>query len=110
MYSNEERMKVINLYIEYGYNARAVIRELGYPSRNRLAIWYKEYKENGTLDRFENQKHSKYSEDQRQKAVEYYLSNGKSINNTIKALGYPGKTTLCEWLNEDAPRRINLAG
>lgn len=42
-------MKVIRLYIEYDYNARAVIRELGYPSRNRLAIWYKEYQKHGTL-------------------------------------------------------------
>lgn len=50
MYSNEDRMKVMRLYIEYDYNARAVIRELGYPSRNRLAIWYKEYQKHGTLD------------------------------------------------------------
>jgi len=53
MYSNEDRMKVIRLYIEYDYNARAVIRELGYPSRNRLAIWYKEYqKQRNTRGRF----------------------------------------------------------
>jgi len=103
MYSNEERMKVIKLYIEYGYNARAVIRELGYPSRNRLAAWYKEYCENGTLERLDKQRNSKYSVEQRQKAVEFYLNNGKSVSKTIKALGYPGKTTLCDWLNEDVP-------
>ena len=43
MYSNEDRMKAIKLYIEYDCCARAVICELGYPSRNRLAVWYKEY-------------------------------------------------------------------
>lgn len=101
MYSNEDRMKVIRLYIEYDYNARAVIRELGYPSRNRLAIWYKEYQKHGTLDGLSQQNNSKYSKEQRQEAVDYYLKNGKSISRTIKALGYPGKTTLCDWLNED---------
>lgn len=28
MYSNEDRMRVINLYLEYECNSRAVIREL----------------------------------------------------------------------------------
>ena len=40
MYTNEDRIKVIKLYIEYGYNVQAVIRDLGYPARNILAKWY----------------------------------------------------------------------
>lgn len=101
MYSNEERMKFIKLYIEYVYNARAVIRELGYPSRNRLAAWYEEYCEHGTLERLDKQRNSKYTVDQRQMTVDFYHNNGRSVSKTIKALGYPGKTTLCDWLNED---------
>lgn len=99
MYTNEDRMKVIRLYIEYNYNARAVIRELGYPSRNRLAIWYQEYLTNGDF-KSDKYKHCKYSFEQRQKAIDFYLNNGKSVQRTIKALGYPGKSTLCDWLNE----------
>lgn len=102
MYSNEDRMRVIKLYLEYECNSRAVIRELGYPSRNRLAEWYKEYLKHGNLDGL-SKNNSKYSKEQREKAIDYYLKHGKSINGTIKVLGYPGKSTLCEWLNEEVP-------
>ena len=36
MYSYEERKKAVELYIQYGYRAAAVIRELGYPDRHTL--------------------------------------------------------------------------
>jgi len=103
MYSNEDRMKAIKLYIEYDCCGKAVIRELGYPSRNILVVWYKEYQERGSLDSYDERKHLKYSREQHQKAIDFYLNNGRSIRRTIKALGYPGKSTLCDWLNEEVP-------
>lgn len=103
MYSIEDRMKAIKLYKAYGCCARAVIRELGYPSRNRLAMWYKEYQARGSMGSYESHKHLKYSHEQRQKAIDFYQTNGRSIHRTVKALGYPGKTTLCDWLNEEVP-------
>lgn len=45
--------------------------------------------------------HSKYSKEQRNQAIVYYLEHGRSVSRTIWALGYPGKTVLCEWLNEN---------
>ncbi len=39
MYSREERMKAIELYIKYDKNIAAVIRELGYPNRGALPRW-----------------------------------------------------------------------
>ena len=43
MYSYEDRMKAVQLYIKYGHRAAAVIRELGYPNRHMLVNWFHEY-------------------------------------------------------------------
>ena len=94
MYTVEERLKAVRLYIKYDCRPSAVIRELGYPSRNRLGIWYKEYLKTGTVG--SDVRQSKFTEEQRKCAVEYYLEHGQSASRTIKALGYPGKTTLCD--------------
>ena len=99
-YTYEERMAAVRLYIKYDLNYSAVYYELGYPSRNRLRIWYKEYNETGDLKE-DGANMRKYSKEQRQAAVTYYLEHGKSIAKTISALGYPGKTVLCDWLNKD---------
>jgi transposase InsO family protein/transposase-like protein len=103
MYSYEARMKAVQLFIQYDYSSSAVIHELGYPSRGMLYYWYKEYIETGALRSDDMLRHAKYNKEQRKQAVEYYLEHGRSISRTIRALGYPGKTVLREWLNEDIP-------
>lgn len=102
MYSYEERMKAVKLYIQYDRSAAAVIRELGYPNRHVLVQWYKEYQSNGDLKK-RCKRTSKYTPDQRDAAVAYYLSHGKNMAKTIQALGYPGRATLGSWLEEDCP-------
>lgn len=42
MYSYEERMRAVELYIKLGKRLRATIRELGYPTKNALKGWYGE--------------------------------------------------------------------
>ena len=54
MFSYEERIKAINLLLQYDMSYAAVIRELGYPSRGALMNWYKEYIENGKLKKMKN--------------------------------------------------------
>ena len=103
MYSYEERIKAIQLFIQYDCSPSAVIHELGYPSRGMLYNWYKEYLETGALRSDDKLGHAKYSKEQRKQAVEYFLEHGRSISRTIRALGFPGKTVLSEWLNEDLP-------
>ena len=49
MYTLEERMKAVELYIQSGFSEGAVIRTLGYPSHTALRYWYKEYLLNGEL-------------------------------------------------------------
>ena len=102
MYSYEERIKAVQLYEQYGKRAAAVIRELGYPNRHELAKWYQEYVSKGDLKKTVHRK-SKYSAAQRAAAVEFYLTHGKNMNLTIHVLGYPGRTTLGQWLTEDCP-------
>ena len=100
-YTEEEKEKAIKLYEKLGHITWAMA-ELGYPtSRTLLYAWIKDYKENGTCS---NKKRSKYTEEQRQRAVEYFKSHGMSVAKTITDLGYPGRTLMNEWLKEDLPR------
>jgi len=103
MYSYEDRMKAVQLYVKYDLNMAATIRELGYPSRNMLYRWYNEYNETGDLRDDNNLGYSKYTIEQRKQAVEYYLEHGRSVYRTIKALGFPKRTALRDWINEDVP-------
>jgi len=43
MYSREQRIKAIELYIKYDQSAADVIHELGYPDRKTLSKLYKAY-------------------------------------------------------------------
>ena len=43
MYSYEERQRAVKLYIKLGKRVQATIRELGYPTKNALKGWHREY-------------------------------------------------------------------
>ncbi|WOC16170.1 hypothetical protein MP213Fo_16430 [Pseudochrobactrum sp. MP213Fo] len=51
MYTYEERMRAVELYIMLGKRVRATIRELGYPTKNTLMGWYREYERSQVLPR-----------------------------------------------------------
>lgn len=106
MYTYEQRMTAVNLYIKYHHKAAAVIRELGYPNRHVLVQWFKEYEATGDLHQSSKlRKKSKYSKEQKQAALQFYQDHGRSITLTVTMLGYPGKTTFKQWLNEAFPDR-----
>lgn len=106
MYTYEQRMTAVGLYIKYFHKASAVIQELGYPDRHMLVKWYKEYEATGDLHRNSQQgKHQKFTEDQKQIALKFYQEHGRSITLTVNVLGYPGRTTFKRWLNEAFPDR-----
>lgn len=104
MYSYEERIKAVKLYIQYDRSIAAVRRELGYPSQQMLLRWYAEYIENGDL-------HKTYkdpvwfTEEQKQRAIQYYMEHGKNATRTAQALGYPCRQVLSKWLDEAFPKR-----
>lgn len=43
MYSYEERMRAVRLYLKLGKRINATIRKLGYPTKNSLKSWHREY-------------------------------------------------------------------
>lgn len=71
MYSYEERMRAMRLYIKYGQRPAVTIRELGYPSRGMLRSWYREFRESGDLHHVYRRR-PRYSNEQKMRAVEYY--------------------------------------
>jgi len=107
MYPNKKREKAIELLIKYDYSIASVIAELGYPSRAALKLWRKQYlqaKETGRA-RERTRRKSKYTPEQKQTAVSYYLEHGRSLMRTIRALGYPCRDTLRQWCAELHPRQ-----
>lgn len=74
MYTFEERMKAVQLYIESDFSEETVISELGYPSYSALRYWYSEYKQNGKLHRSSAPK-PYYTEAQKARAVEYFSAH-----------------------------------
>ena len=102
MYTYEERLRAVKLYIKNGFSAAATVRELGYPGRKTLTLWYKEYQEAGELHK-EFIKHPNFNREQIEGAVNHYLEHGRCIARTCRMLGYPSRHTLRGWIDEYAP-------
>ena len=82
----EERIKVVKLFIQYDKSYASVFRGLGYPpSSHTIKLWYKEYKQHGDLHK-SFKKASKYSDEQRQAAIQYYIEHGRSKARTMPLL------------------------
>ena len=103
MYSYEDRIRAVKLYIKLGKHTGATIRQLGYPTKNALKSWHEEYERCLDLSRGYLLSKPKYSLAQREKAVRYYLDHGRCIASTIKAEGYPARDSLRAWIHELPP-------
>ncbi|AUB78259.1 transposase [Spiribacter roseus] len=101
MYSYKDRMRAVELYIQYGRRGAATVRDLGYPSVKHLRRWYRHYMKNGDLPPDRSLPGNSYSPEKRRAAVDHYLQTGRCVAHTIRALGYPDGGTLRIWLNED---------
>ena len=104
MYTYEERIAAIKLLQKYNMKFSKVRRELGYPAKTTLFNWYNEYKETGGLSKG-YRKPPVYSQAEKQKALDFYVSNGENILGTVRALGYPCRATLSEWVKEKFPKK-----
>ena len=100
MYTCEQQMSAVKLQIKYYHKAAAVIQELGYPNCHALVQWFKEYEATGDLhQKSRHSRKSKFTEEEKQAALQFYQDHSRSITLTVKVLGYPGKTTFKQWLN-----------
>lgn len=109
MYSYEDRLRAVHLYIKLGKRIGLTIRQLGYPTKNALKAWYLEYEQRREL-RAGYKRPAKFSHADKERAVGYYLENGRCIAATIKALGYPCRSLLSAWLQELHPQRTRVVG
>ena len=102
MYSYEDRLRAVQLYIRLGKRVGLTIRQLGYPTKNALKGWHREY-----VQRLELPagyvRQPKYTQAQKEQAVKHFLENGRCLAVTIKALGYPSRTLLSAWVQEQRP-------
>lgn len=102
MYSSEDRLRAVELYIKYDCSAMAVVHELGYPSRGLLKSWHAEYVANGGM--LEERSMARYSDEQKRAAVDHYIAHGRCNARTRRALGYPKcGTLLAKWVEELEP-------
>lgn len=102
MYSYEDRLRAVRLYIRLGKRVGLTIHQLGYPTKNALKSWHKEYEQSLDLPTGYVCP-PKYSQAERERAVNHYLENGRCYSATIQALGYSSKTLLPAWVCELHP-------
>ncbi|CAM8636184.1 Integrase, catalytic core [Comamonadaceae bacterium] len=104
MYSYEERIRAVKLYIKHGKRIGPTIRQLGYPTQNSLKGWYREYERNRDLQLVYARSKVKYTAEQIQVAVQHYLDHDQCIASTLRALGYPCRDLLTRWIDELHPQ------
>jgi transposase InsO family protein/transposase-like protein len=103
MYSYEDRLRAVQLYIKLGKRLGLTIRRLGYPTKNALKTWYREYEQ--LLDLPAGYaRQPRYSQAHKERAVEHHRDHGHCIAATIKALGYPSRSLLSTWIQELNPQ------
>ncbi|MCC8397700.1 IS3 family transposase, partial [Paraburkholderia sp. MMS20-SJTR3] len=82
---------------------RATIRQLGYPTKNSLKAWHREYERCHDLRAGYVRAAPRYSARQKRAAVDHYLSHDRCAAATLKALGYPSRGTFAKWIEELCP-------
>jgi putative transposase len=103
MYSYEDRIRAVRLYIKLGKRIGATLRQLGYPTKNALKSWHREFEQGHDLPVGYARSKPKYSDEQKKVAAQHYLNHGRCLAGTLKALGYPCRDTLAVWVDELYP-------
>jgi transposase InsO family protein/transposase-like protein len=110
MYSYEDRLRAVRLYIKLGKRIAATIRQLGYPTKNALKGWHRDYEQRLDLPTGYIRL-PKYTQAQKERAAEHYLEHGRCLSATIKALGYPSRALLSAWIQDLHPEsRTRVVG
>ncbi|MDB5843441.1 MAG: Integrase, catalytic region, partial [Polaromonas sp.] len=77
--------------------------QLGYPTKNALKSWHREYEQGHDLPMGYARSKPKYSDEQKKVAARHYLDHGRCLAATLTALGYPSRETLAAWVDELYP-------
>lgn len=103
MFSYEQRKAAIDLLVKYDRCWADVIRELGYPDRQTLRVWWEAYEATGEVPVGYRRRKGRFTEEDKRAAVDYYLEHGRSVARTVRRLGYPSRSCLENWVDELAP-------
>lgn len=107
MFTEEQKIRTIKLYFKYGKKLAPVVRELWYPSKRNLRRWIRSWEAGGGVK--ESIRHKpRYTDEQKQVAVEHYLNHGCCLAFTSRTLGYPCTNVLARWVNERYPDRRRI--
>lgn len=90
----EDRVRAVALLIRLGKRAKATILQLGYPSKNALKGWYLEYEHYLDLRLVFAPGAPKFTQAQKEAAVEHHRTHSRCISAKMRALGYPARATL----------------
>jgi len=104
MYSYDDRIRAVELYIKLGKRVGPTIRQLGYPTKNALKGWHRAYQQRRDVPVGYARREPKFSQAQKAAAVEHYLAHDQCIAATMRALGYPCRATLTAWVREALPK------
>lgn len=103
MYCYEDKIRAISTLKQVDFNYKEAVNILGYPNSAVLRKWFKEYKEKGDFLKESKApsplKKKDYSMEEKKRAVDFYIKNGRNISRTIRCLGYPSRILLASWLN-----------
>lgn len=86
MYSYDDRVRAVELYIKLGKRVAATLRQFGYLTKNALKSWHREFERSQDLPKGYVRSMPKYSDEQKKLAVDHYLAHGRCMAATIKAL------------------------
>jgi len=100
MYDIKTIKKALKLLEQYDYQFTKVSRELGIP-RTTLRLWRKKQLNGEPLLKHSRNKHSKWSDEYKNKILNYYFSHGKNMMITYRKFGEPSYSMIKRWVNED---------
>ena len=72
MHLYEDRIRAVKLYIKLGKRTGATLRQLGYPTKNALNSWHRDYAKSRDLQVGCMRSLQKYSDEQKQTAVQHF--------------------------------------
>lgn len=108
MYSREDKLGAVELFIKCDFSPQPAINELGHPCRVSLYNRCKEYLANGS-DIPDSNPYRRCGEGLKRVAVDHYFEYGKCTARICRAPGYPSKELLTAWIDELEPgrRKVN---
>ena len=92
-YTREQRQRAVELYVKYEGCAADVIRELGYPSREALRMWHRDWlDEQGTgVSSQRGERYARYTEEQKRAAcfASMFVRQVRQCFSVVWADGFP---------------------